>query len=158
MPKRQNRRKLTSLIMMVPSMASFRSVSVCRTAVITLCIRSISCLKKIFMGDSAPIFCSLAFTWNEKKKKKTEHFQPLYSSTSLYARKSSMKRGPLFSVIDKELKTRIHSETSKWSHSFSLPHVRCSFQEAYRACHQPAAVQQTRGFLLRRPSYPLAEC
>ena len=67
MPKRQNRRKLTSLIMMVPSMASFRSVSVCRTAVITLCIRSISCLKKIFMGDSAPIFCNLAFTWNEKK-------------------------------------------------------------------------------------------
>lgn len=68
MPKKQNRRKLTSLIMMVPSMASFRSVSVCRTAVITLCIRSISCLKKIFMGDSAPIFCNLAFTWNKKIK------------------------------------------------------------------------------------------
>ena len=65
---------LTSLIMMVPSMASFRSVSVCRTAVITLCIRSISCLKKIFMGDSAPIFCSLAFTWNEKKRKKKREF------------------------------------------------------------------------------------
>ena len=77
MPKRQNRRKLTSLIMMVPSMASFRSVSVWRTAVITLCIRSISCLKKIFMGDSAPIFCNLAFTWNEKnkkQKKKKENF------------------------------------------------------------------------------------
>ena len=80
--------------MMVPSMASFRSVSVCRTAVITLCIRSISCLKKIFMGDSAPIFCNLAFTWNEKKK--NDNFKPLYSNTSLYARKSLMKRGPLF--------------------------------------------------------------
>ena len=67
-----DRRKLTSLMMMVPSMASFRSVSVCRTAVITLCIRSISCLKKIFMGDSAPIFCNLALTWNEKKNKKTK--------------------------------------------------------------------------------------
>ena len=40
----------------------------------------------------------------------------------------------------------------------ALPHVRCSSLEAYRACHQPNAVQQTREFLRRRLSCPLVEC
>ena len=98
---------LTSLIMMVPSMASFRSVSVCRTAVITLCIRSISCLKKIFMGDSAPIFCNLAFTWNEKKMR---IFNLCYRIPVYMLENPRWKEVHFFSVIDKELKTRTHSE------------------------------------------------
>ena len=53
----------TSLMMMVPSMASCRSCRVFLTIVITLCMRSISCLRKIFIGAMAPIFCSLAFTY-----------------------------------------------------------------------------------------------
>ena len=32
----------------------------------------------------------------KKRERERENFQPLYSNTSLYARKSSMKRGPLF--------------------------------------------------------------
>ena len=41
---------ITSLMMMVPSMASFRSVRVVLTVTITRCMRSISCLRKIFKG------------------------------------------------------------------------------------------------------------
>ena len=58
----EERGTLTSLIIMVPSIASLRSVSVCLTALITRCMRSISCRKKIFIGERAPIFCSLALT------------------------------------------------------------------------------------------------
>ena len=47
---------VTSLIIMVPSMASLRSVNVCRTKLITRCMRSISCLRKMFMDARAPIF------------------------------------------------------------------------------------------------------
>ena len=50
---------------MVPSIANLRSVSVCRTALITLCMRSISCLRKMFMGDNGPIFCRRALTCME---------------------------------------------------------------------------------------------
>ena len=50
----------TSLMMMVPSIASWRSCRVLRTSEITFCMRSISCLKNIFIDDNAPIFCSLA--------------------------------------------------------------------------------------------------
>ena len=53
---------LTSLMMMVPSMASCRSCRVVLTMVITRCIRSISWRRKIFMEDSAPISWSRAFT------------------------------------------------------------------------------------------------
>ena len=60
----------TSLIIMVPSIASFKSVRVCRTKVITRCIRSISCLKKMFMEASAPIFCSRALTFTQTKSVK----------------------------------------------------------------------------------------
>lgn len=53
----------TSLMMMVPSMASCRSCRVVLTMVMTRCIRSISWRRKMFMEDSAPIFCSRAFTY-----------------------------------------------------------------------------------------------
>ena len=53
---------LTSLIMIVPSMANLRSCRVERTTDITLCIRSISCLKNMFIGARAPIAFSLART------------------------------------------------------------------------------------------------
>ena len=53
----------TSLMMMVPSMASCRSCRVLRTLEITRCIRSISWRRKMLMGAMAPIFASLAFTW-----------------------------------------------------------------------------------------------
>lgn len=52
----------SSLMMMVPSMASLSSVKVLRTRVRIRCIRSTSCLRKIFMGWRGPIFCSLSFT------------------------------------------------------------------------------------------------
>ena len=51
-------------IMIVPSMASLRSFRVTLTAEITLCILSISCLRKMFIGCRAPIFWSRARTWN----------------------------------------------------------------------------------------------
>lgn len=60
----------TSLIIIVPSIASFKSVRVCRTKVITRCIRSISCLKKMFMEARAPIFCSRALTCTQTKNVK----------------------------------------------------------------------------------------
>lgn len=51
-----------SLMMMVPSIASFSSVRVLRARVSTLCILSISCLRKMFIGWNGPIFCSLSLT------------------------------------------------------------------------------------------------
>ena len=53
---------LTSLMMMVPSMASLRSSRVQRTRVRTRCMRSISCRRKIVMEDKELIFCRRAFT------------------------------------------------------------------------------------------------
>ena len=58
----------TSLMMMVPSMASCRSCRVLRTLEITRCIRSISWRKKMLMGAMAPIFASLVFTWRGERK------------------------------------------------------------------------------------------
>lgn len=51
-----------SLITMVPSMASLRSVKVVLTRAITLCIRSISWRRKMFMGCKEPIFRRRSFT------------------------------------------------------------------------------------------------
>ncbi len=45
-------------------MASLRSVSVDLTAVITFCMRSISCLRKILRGCRLPIFLSLSRTYS----------------------------------------------------------------------------------------------
>lgn len=61
MQSRASRR--LSLMIMVPSTASFSSVRVLRTRLRTLCILSISCLRKMFMGWNGPIFCSLSFTF-----------------------------------------------------------------------------------------------
>lgn len=41
-----------------PSMARLRSVSVLRTMLMTRCMRSTSCRRKMFIGCSGPIFCS----------------------------------------------------------------------------------------------------
>ncbi|KAK2185971.1 hypothetical protein NP493_215g00027 [Ridgeia piscesae] len=51
-------------MMMVPSMASLRSFKVVRTVEMTLCMRSISCCRKMFIGARLPIFASFAFTSN----------------------------------------------------------------------------------------------
>lgn len=60
-----------SLIMMVPSMASLRSVKVFRTSKMTRCIRSISWRRKMFMGWRGPIFFSRSLTcWEVKCEKK----------------------------------------------------------------------------------------
>ena len=115
---------LTSLIMMVPSMASFRSVSVCRTAVITLCIRSISCLKKIFMGDSAPIFCSLAFTWNEKKRKKKRDF-------STFVLEYQFIR---YKVLDEKRSTFFPWLTKNWRLGYTVKHQNNLIRSVYLMC------------------------
>ena len=52
-----------SLMMMVPSIASLRSVKVFRTRTMTLCIRSISWRRKMFMGWKGPIFWRRSLTW-----------------------------------------------------------------------------------------------
>lgn len=57
-----------SFIMIVPSMASFKSVNVVRTVEMTRCIRSISCFKKMFIGAYAPIFCIRPRTWTQKSR------------------------------------------------------------------------------------------
>ena len=48
-----------SLMMIVPSIASLRSLKVKRTMLMTRCMRSISCRRKMFIGDRDPIFWSL---------------------------------------------------------------------------------------------------
>lgn len=58
---------LTSLIMIVPSMAKFRSVKLVRTTLMILCIRSTSWRRNMFIGFRAPIFNSLALTLNPQK-------------------------------------------------------------------------------------------
>lgn len=52
----------TSDIIMVPSIASLRSVKVIRTVEMTRCILSISCFRKIFRGCRLPYFFSLSLT------------------------------------------------------------------------------------------------
>ena len=49
--------------MMVPSIASLRSLRVTLTIMITLCILSISCFRKIFKGCNRPIFFKRSFTY-----------------------------------------------------------------------------------------------
>ena len=53
-------------MMMVPSMASFRSFSVVRTSVMTRCMRSISWRRKIFNGCRAPILRRRSLTCEEQ--------------------------------------------------------------------------------------------
>lgn len=52
-------KKITSLIIMTPSMASKRSVRMTLTNLMTTCILSISCFKKIFIEVVAPNICNL---------------------------------------------------------------------------------------------------
>ena len=54
--------QLTSLMMIVPSMASLRSTRVFLTRVMTRCMRSISCRRKMFIGARWPILCRRALT------------------------------------------------------------------------------------------------
>ena len=55
------------LMMMVPSMASLRSVSVLRTRTITRCMRSTSCRRKMFIGWKGPIFWRRSRTWSDER-------------------------------------------------------------------------------------------
>lgn len=71
----------TSLMMIVPSIASFRSFRLFRRSEITLCILSISCLRNMFIELRCPIFTKRAFTYNKgerailrKKKIIAHHF------------------------------------------------------------------------------------
>lgn len=58
----------TSDMMMVPSIASLRSLRVTLTIVITRCILSISCFKNMFSGCKWPIFFSLSFTYGYQNR------------------------------------------------------------------------------------------
>lgn len=55
----------TSLMMIVPSIASFRSLRLLRRIEMTFCILSISCLRNMFIEFRWPIFIKRAFTWNK---------------------------------------------------------------------------------------------
>lgn len=70
----------SSLMMMVPSIASFSSVRVLRTRVSSLCILSISCLRKMFIGWNGPIFCSLSFTCHGD----IQHMSKNVTATNIY--------------------------------------------------------------------------
>ena len=59
-------------MMMVPSMANNRSLNVWRTVLITFCIRSISCRKKMFTGCNAPIFWRRPFTLKKKVRSRVD--------------------------------------------------------------------------------------
>ena len=50
------------LITIVPSIANFKSLRVVFTSIMTCCILSISCRRKMFIGSSAPILCKASFT------------------------------------------------------------------------------------------------
>jgi len=52
-------KKITSLIIIMPSMANKRSLSIMRINFITTCILSISCFKKMFIGAVWSIACNL---------------------------------------------------------------------------------------------------
>ena len=52
-------------MMMVPSMASFKSLRVLRTVDITFCILSTSCLRKMFSGFRWSIFRRRSLTWSK---------------------------------------------------------------------------------------------
>lgn len=66
----RNDNYLTSLIIIVPSMASFRSFKLLRSIEITFCILSISCLRNMFIELRCPIFIKRAFTLRKKAYKK----------------------------------------------------------------------------------------
>ena len=59
---------LTSFMMMVPSMASLRSVRSMRTTLMTFCMRSISWRRKMFRGWRIPILFRRSFTCKGKQK------------------------------------------------------------------------------------------
>jgi len=63
-------------MMIVPSTASLRSVSVDRTAMSTFCIRSISWRKKMFKGWADPIFFRQSFTCPTSSEKFNMHLKP----------------------------------------------------------------------------------
>lgn len=46
----------------VPSIASFKSFKFVKTVLMTFCIRSTSCLRKMFIGSKAPILARLSLT------------------------------------------------------------------------------------------------
>lgn len=62
-----NASRKVSFMIIVPSMASFKSVNVFLTVDITRCILSISCFKKMFIGAYAPIFWIRARTCIEER-------------------------------------------------------------------------------------------
>ena len=61
--------QLTSLIIIVPSIANLRSVNVVLTTPITLCILSISCFRNMFSGWRCPYFFNLSFTFKQNSNR-----------------------------------------------------------------------------------------
>lgn len=106
-----------SLMMMVPSMASLRSVKVLRTSTMTRCIRSISWRRKMFMGCRGPIFFRRSLTcWR-------------FNESNVMRKKREKRKAKFIGVGTRGVATTMRSvKASSLLRKLLISSVRCKYR------------------------------